>query len=143
MEAKQIVKTMMEKDFFSQWLGIEVLESQAGNCKLKMPIKKEMLNGFGILHGGIAFSLADSCFAFACNGFGALAVSLQATIHFLKKAGDSEILMAESKLVSQTSRFVVMDIEIREMANGHLIASFRGTASVNPEKDWDSLQVKN
>jgi acyl-CoA thioesterase len=136
MEAAGIVNAMMEKDLFSQWLGIEVLESQPGHCKLSMKVKGEMLNGFSILHGGIAFSLADSCFAFACNGLGALAVTLQASIHFIKRVADGETLVAESKLISQSSRTIIMDIEIRKEAGRDLVAGFRGTASVNSEKPW-------
>ena len=66
-KAKQVVDKMMRDDLFSQWLGIEVLEVREGYSKIKMTVRKEMINGFGIVHGGIAFSLGDSCFAFACN----------------------------------------------------------------------------
>ena len=48
---------------FSQWLGIEVLEISEGFCKLQMEVRKEMTNGFSIAHGGISYSLADSCLA--------------------------------------------------------------------------------
>jgi len=58
-----VVAHMMENDFFSQWLGIEVLEIKEGYSKIKMTVRKEMVNGFGIIHGGIPFSLADSAFA--------------------------------------------------------------------------------
>lgn len=56
---KDVVEMMMAKDYFSQWLGIEVLETGHGTSKLKMTVKREMLNGFGIAHGGITYSLAD------------------------------------------------------------------------------------
>jgi hypothetical protein len=54
---KEVVDHMMENDFFSQWLGIEVLEIKEGYSKIKMTVRKEMVNGFGIVHGGIPFSL--------------------------------------------------------------------------------------
>ena len=63
--AKKTVDRMMELDLFSQWLGIEVLDVKEGYSKIKMAVRPEMVNGFGIAHGGIAFSLADSAFAFA------------------------------------------------------------------------------
>jgi acyl-CoA thioesterase len=65
--AEKVVAHMMEHDLFSQWLGISVMETREGYSKITMTVRKEMINGFGIVHGGIAFSLADSCFAFACN----------------------------------------------------------------------------
>ena len=61
---QKIVKKMFDQDAFSQWLGIEIIEIKDGYCKLKMTVRKEMLNGFQIAHGGIAYSLADSAFAF-------------------------------------------------------------------------------
>ena len=71
---RQVVDHMMLHDKFSQWLGIEVLDIQEGYSKIKMTVRGEMVNGFGIVHGGIAFSLADSAFAFACNNRNNLSV---------------------------------------------------------------------
>jgi acyl-CoA thioesterase len=65
--AKNVVDHMMDHDGFSQWMGITVLEIKEGYSRIRMTIRKEMVNGFGIVHGGIPFSLADSAFAFACN----------------------------------------------------------------------------
>ena len=58
-----VFQEMMEKDYCSQWMGIEPVLLEAGHCIIKMTVKKEMLNGFGILHGGISFAFADSAFA--------------------------------------------------------------------------------
>jgi acyl-CoA thioesterase len=66
-QAKAVVEHMMQKDLFSQWLGIGIIEIKEGYSKLQMKVREEMINGFDIVHGGIAFSLADSAFAFACN----------------------------------------------------------------------------
>ena len=66
-DARWVVDHMMQHDRFSQWLGIEVLEVSTGQSKIRMKVREEMVNGFGIAHGGIAFSLADSAFAFACK----------------------------------------------------------------------------
>ena len=63
--AEKVVDTMYNNDWFSQWLGIERVEIKTGSCILRMKIRKEMLNGFAIAHGGITYSLADSALAFA------------------------------------------------------------------------------
>jgi acyl-CoA thioesterase len=68
--SQKIVDMMMASDFFSQWLGIEIIEVKEGSCKLQMTVRKDMLNGFGIAHGGITYSLADSALAFASNSHG-------------------------------------------------------------------------
>ena len=64
-KSQDIVDNMMQQDAFSQWLGIEVLEVKTGSSKLQMTVRKEMTNGFGIAHGGITYSFADSAVAFA------------------------------------------------------------------------------
>ena len=95
--AKEVVEHMMQKDLFSQWLGIEVLEIREGYSKLQMLIRQEMINGFDIVHGGIAFSLADSAFAFACNSRNNLSVALDTSINFIKPVMPGDILIAEAK----------------------------------------------
>ena len=75
-----ITNTMMANDFFSQWLGIQVLEVKEGACKLQMTVRKDMLNGFGIAHGGITYSFADSALAFASNSHGQKSVSIETSI---------------------------------------------------------------
>ena len=62
-----VVQKMLDTDEMTRWLNVEVIESKEGFCKLQMTIRDEMVNGFKIAHGGIAFSLADSAIAFAAN----------------------------------------------------------------------------
>lgn len=90
LSAWEIVEKMMAKDAFSKWLGIEIVVIEEGYAKLKLTVRDEMLNGFGIAHGGITYSLADSALAFAGNSHGQRAVSTNTTItHFVEvKAGD-------------------------------------------------------
>ena len=97
--ANSVVNHMMQNDFFSQWLGIEILEVREGYSKIKMLVRKEMLNGFGIVHGGLAFSLGDTAFAFACNNRNNISVALDVTITFTKPVNVGDVLTAESKEV--------------------------------------------
>ncbi|WEK37134.1 MAG: hydroxyphenylacetyl-CoA thioesterase PaaI [Candidatus Pseudobacter hemicellulosilyticus] len=95
--AQQVVSKMMQDDQFSRWLGIEVLEVREGYSRIRMTLRAEMLNGFGIIHGGICFSLADSAFAFACNNRNNLSVALDTSINFTKATQPGEVLTAEAK----------------------------------------------
>ena len=95
--ARSVVDHMMENDFFSQWMGVQVLEVREGYSCVKMSIRKEMVNGFGIVHGGIPFSLADTAFAFACNNRNNLSVALDVTITFTKAVNVGDVLTAEAK----------------------------------------------
>lgn len=123
---EQVVNHMMENDFFSQWLGIEVLEINEGYSKIRMTVRKEMVNGFGIVHGGIPFSLADSAFAFACNNRNNLSVALDVTITFTKAVNVGDELIAEAKEVHNGKSTGVYLISVLNQKNEQ-VALFKGT----------------
>ena len=123
---QEVVSHMMEHDLFSQWLGIEVLEIKEGYSKIKMIVRKEMINGFGIVHGGIAFALSDSAFAFACNNRNVLSVALDTSINFLKPVTVGDILTAEAKELHNGKSTGLYHITITNQ-NDHTVALFKGT----------------
>jgi len=122
---KEVVDHMMENDFFSQWLGIEVLEVKEGYSKIRMTVRKEMVNGFGIVHGGIPFSLADSAFAFACNNRNNLSVALDTSINFIKPVHVGDVLTAEAKEMHNGRSTGLYHITITNQ-NNHIAAHFKG-----------------
>jgi acyl-CoA thioesterase len=124
--AEKVVEKMMDHDLFSQWMGIEVLEIKEGYSKIQMTIRKEMVNGFGIVHGGLPFSLADSAFAFACNNRNNLSVALDVTITFTKAVHIGDILIAEAKEVHNGRSTGVYLIIIINQKNEQ-VALFKGT----------------
>ena len=124
--AKQVVDKMMEDDLFSQWLGIEILEVAEGYSKIKMTLREEMINGFGLIHGGIAFSLADSAFAFACNNRNNLSVALDTSITFTKATKPSDVLTAEAKELHNGRSTGLYLITITNQT-GEQVALFKGT----------------
>jgi len=121
-----VVTHMMKHDLFSQWLGIEVLDVKEGYSKIKMTVREEMINGFGIVHGGIAFSLSDSAFAFACNNRNVLSVALDTSINFLKPVAVGDVLTAEAKELHNGKSTGLYHISISNQ-NDHLVAIFKGT----------------
>ena len=124
--AGSVVSHMMENDYFSQWMGVEVLEVKEGYSKIKMTIRKEMVNGFGIVHGGLPFSLADSAFAFACNNRNNLSVALDVTITFTKPVNVGDELTAEAKEIHNGRSTGVYLITVTNQKNEH-VALFKGT----------------
>ncbi len=124
--AKDVVNYMMENDLFSQWLGIEVLEIKEGYSKIKMMIRKEMINGFAVVHGGIAFSLADSAFAFACNNRNNLSMALDTGINFTKPVHVGDVLTAEAKEKHNGRSTGLYHITITNQFN-NVVALFKGT----------------
>jgi len=124
--ADSVVRHMMENDFFSQWLGIEILAIREGYSKIKMEVRKEMVNGFGIVHGGIPFSLADSAFAFACNNRNNLSVALDTSINFIKPVHVGDTLTAEAKEIHNGKSTGLYHIMITNQKD-HIVALFKGT----------------
>lgn len=134
MNPSQIIDKMYNNDPFSIWLGIERIEEGVGFCKLKMRVRKEMLNGFGIAHGGITFSLADSAFAFASNSYGRHAVSIECSINHIKPVKEGDVLIANSIERSRSKHLGIYDIEITNQEN-LLVALFKGMVFIK-ETEW-------
>ena len=108
----KVVDTMMNNDWFSQWLGIRVDEISEGGCRLSMKVRKDMLNGFGIAHGGIAFSLADSALAFASNSHNQKSLVIEASSSFTHAVKEGDTLIATAKEISLSKRLGVYQITV-------------------------------
>ena len=121
-----IVKHMLHTDAFSQWLGVDIVEIKEGYSKIKMKVREEMMNGLNVIHGGIAFSLADSAFAFACNSRNNLSLALETSISFLKPVFIDDELTAEAKEIRNGKSTGVYMVDITNQHN-QLIALFKGT----------------
>ena len=125
---------MYDNDPFSQWLGISLLSVGPGSCSLRMTVRAEMLNGFGVAHGGITFSLADSAFAFACNSHGRHAVSIHCTIEHVAPVRAGDVLTAvatEEHLGNSLSNYAIR-VEREDSAP---VAFFRGVA-YRKQREW-------
>jgi len=110
--AQQVYDKMMQTDFCSQWMNIEPISIKEGYCKIKMKVHKQMLNGYGILHGGIAYAFADSAFAFASNSYGRLAVSINGSMNYAKSAKLDDELFAEAKALNVGHKTADFDVEV-------------------------------
>jgi acyl-CoA thioesterase len=123
---QSVISQMMKDDLFSQWLGISVIEISEGYSKIQMTVRPEMMNGLGIVHGGVAFSLADSCFAFACNNRNNLSVALDTSINFTKPVHIGDVLIAEAKELHNGRSTGLYHITITNQEN-MVVALFKGT----------------
>jgi acyl-CoA thioesterase len=129
---KQIVSVMMEKDAFSQWLGITVDKIELGTCVLSCQVKEEMLNGFQILHGGISYSIADSALAFASNSYGNKCVSIETSISHTRPAKTGDILTATCKEINRGRTIGIYEVAVTNQ-DQKLIAIFKGTVNISGE----------
>ena len=133
-KAEHIAQQMMAGDAFSQWLGIEIVEVRDGYAQMKMTVRDEMLNGHGVMHGGISFSLADSAFAFASNSHGQKAVSIETSINHTKAvfSGDVLVATAEKESLSRSVGFYL----VRVKRGDELVGLFKGVVYRRSE-EWN------
>lgn len=124
--AEKVVQKMMDNDAFSKWLGIEILSVAPGAVKLRMKVRPEMVNGFKVSHGGIAYSLADSALAFASNSYGPVALALENNISYLKKVNAGDVLNAETEELSIGKTMGVYNVVVTNQDDAK-VAMFRGT----------------
>lgn len=125
LTAQQYANVMLENDHASQALGITVEVTASGSALARVEVRKDMLNGFGVCHGGHLFALADTAFAFACNGYGEVTVAAGASIDFLKPAVRGDRLTATAVERSRGGRTGLYDVRVCR-DDGVDIALFRG-----------------
>ncbi len=132
---EKIVNKMFDADWFSQWLGIERVEVKQGYCVLRMTIRKEMLNGFAIAHGGITYSLADSALAFASNSHGRMSVSVETSISHIISLKEGDVITAVAEEVSLSNKIGIYQVTIKNQ-NDKMVALFKGTV-YRTSKEWE------
>jgi acyl-CoA thioesterase len=132
--AKAVVDKMFGKDWFSQWLGIERIETGEGKCTLRMKVRHDMLNGFGIAHGGITYSLADSALAFASNSHGRMAVSVETSISHTESLKEGDVITAVAEEMSCSNKIAVYQIRVTNQEQ-KTVALFKGTV-YRTSKEW-------
>ena len=131
----KIVDKMYENDAFSKWLGIKRIDDGTGKSVLQMTVRKEMLNGFDIVHGGITYSLADSALAFASNGHGRKAVSVETSISHTQTCKEGDVLTTHTEEMSLSKKIGVYQITITNQHN-KTVALFKGTVYIT-DKNWE------
>ena len=134
MKPKEIVQEMFDNDAFSQWLGVKILERGAGHCQVQMTVREEMSNGFGVTHGGITYSLADSALAFACNSHGIKSMSIETSISHTAPVRTGDVLTATASEVSLKNKIAIYDIPVVNQ-DGETVALFKGTV-YRSSKQW-------
>ena len=124
---REVLEIMLKRDRYTAWLGLIIDEIGSGYCKLHYRVTETMLNGFGMIHGGVLFSASDSALAFACNSHGIITVALDVSISFTRPAGEGELLTVEAQEAHLGNRIGIYDIRTTNEA-GDLVALFKGTA---------------
>lgn len=126
MSPTEIIDAMFNNDPFSQWLGIERIEEGPGHCTLAMTVRKEMLNGFGIAHGGISYALADSALAFAANAHGRKCVSVETSISHVLPVREGDRLITKVEELSLNHKIGIYTVRVVNQEDLE-VALFKGS----------------
>jgi acyl-CoA thioesterase len=125
--ALRAAERMMQHDKAARALGVELDAVGAGYARMSMLVRDDMVNGFGICHGGVTFSLADTAFAYACNSRNKKSIALSCTINYLAAVQPGDKLTATAEEKSLGGRIGLYDVRIVNQ-NDIVVAEFRGTS---------------
>ena len=114
------------RDSFSTWMGVKIMELSPNYSRISMEVRSDMMNGFGILHGGITFAFADTAFGYASNWEGKINVALDASITFTHPAIVGDILIAEARCLNHTRKTGLYRVDIKN-SRQQLVAAFQAT----------------
>jgi acyl-CoA thioesterase len=126
LSAENNIRALAHIDPFSSWLQVQLLKIEPGYSRISMEVRDEMMNGFGIAHGGVTFAMADTAFGYASNGEGTITVALDVSISFPHPAYKGDVLIAEARRLSETRKTGLYLVEITNQ-HQQLIAVFKGT----------------
>jgi len=126
LRAAAIVRHMLEHDAFSQWLGVEILELSPARVTLRMAVRQDMTNGFGVCHGGVTFAFADSALAFASNTGGKVTVSIENSMKYPAAVRVGDLLLAEAEREASSQQLAYYRVRVTR-GDGAVVALFRGT----------------
>lgn len=131
---REIVDLMLRFDHFSEWMNVSVDELEPGHCVLSCTTKKDMLNGFGILHGGITYSLSDSALAFASNSYGYKCVSIETSISHLRPVRIDTALKVICSEIHRGKTIGIYNVDIWDDQQA-LVSKFKGTVHISKD-EW-------
>lgn len=133
--AAAIAHYMLAHDAFSRWLGVELLDVRPARVKLRMAVREDMTNGFGVCHGGVTFAFADSALAFASNTGGKKTVSIENSMTYPATVRVGDVLLADAEQEASSVRLAYYRIRVTR-GDGAVVALFRGTV-YQTERDHD------
>lgn len=124
--AAAVATALYARDTAAQALGITIEEVATGAARLVMTVRDDMLNGHGMCHGGLIFTLADTAFAYACNSRNRSTVAAAAEIQFLSPGRAGEVLVAVARERAASGRTGIYDVDVTDRVTGRIVAVFRG-----------------
>lgn len=124
--ARRCADAMWAGDAASRMLGMSIVSVGAGSATVSMTVREDMINGWGLCHGGLVASLADSAFAVACNSHGTVTVASGFDVTLLESARLGDVLVATAVERALRGRSGLYDVTVTRSSDATVIAEFRG-----------------
>lgn len=119
---------------FPSLLGFVVEDVRHGYCRMRLPLRPELMQAAGIVHGGALASLLDSVMVPAIGAtlppktwFSTIDLHVQ----YVDALADDDVV-AEGWIVRQGKRTVFGESEARAATSGDLVAKAMSTFTVRP-----------
>jgi acyl-CoA thioesterase len=125
--AEQVAAGMMARDAFSRGMGMQIVDVRPRTATVRMTVRPDMVNGFGVAHGAVVFALADSAFAFACNTHGKVTVSIENSVTYPMAVRPGDVLTAIAESEGESNKLGYYRAVVRNQKD-EVVALFRGTA---------------
>ena len=117
--------TKIKDNGFMTYNGLYIVEAKENYVKIGVDITEKSLNPFGIVHGGLIYTLADSAMGIALATTGRSGVTLNSTIDYLTP-GKGKKLFADTEIVKDGKSIVVFRVNIKD-ENDTLVSVASGT----------------
>ncbi|MFG1992260.1 hydroxyphenylacetyl-CoA thioesterase PaaI [Actinoplanes sp. NPDC048988] len=123
--ARRGAERMFGRDGASRSLGMELEEVGPGRAVVTMTVRDDMVNGYGLLHGGLLATLCDTAFSVACNTYGEMTVAAGFDITILEAGHAGDRLRAHAAERARRGRSGLYDVTVTR-EDGVVLAEFRG-----------------
>lgn len=111
---------------FTKYLGVDIVSIDKANVCVRLIIKHEHTNVYGIAHGGVIMSLCDMAMGAACLSVGKKVVTLDFNINILKSIDMKDVAIVKGTIIHNGKSTIVAECEVFNKDN-KLCAKSRGT----------------
>jgi acyl-CoA thioesterase len=125
----EIVRKQFEQDAFAIQMGIELDNLTETTIRMHMPLRADMLNLYGKIHGGVIFALSDAAFGVLGNTGNNISVAIDCSISYHATPNPDDCLIVEGELIAESKKigtylFTVYTESADQMTK---IATMKGT----------------
>ena len=111
-DKKKIIMELAEKNPFSRYIGMELVEIDEGYAFGRINFEKQHENIYGGMHGGCAYSLADTVAGIAAATYGSFVTTVNASVNYLLPVENTNYVNCKAKVVRHGRTLSVFSVEI-------------------------------